>query len=360
MHGNVTYHGGNEIRGVILSTEATTDAPLLRVPRRLWLTLSNFPVLTEVPLGSLNECAGVDTYTLKSAVAVALETASGAASFYSPYLEALPTFESYHAFHPRFASEVLLSEFAGLPAAAAVRSQRATDAVLRSCFNAWQGSESPELAVDGLRELSLDDLTLALARWRTRCYGIGNDEAALIPASDLLNTARANALNTIWRPTQEEFTLSVAMPVTANAELYDPYCAQCSNERLLAIWGVYLEDNTIPLEHSALLDCSKLREVTTAALLPEDSTSLTAPRCREAVLAADQGPLRCNFARLAHESCHRLWAAPAPSGAGDRAAVLLGEGARAELTAVEVAALYDQSAIHAVPAALLGNRREVE
>jgi len=149
-------------------------------------------------------------------------------------------------------------------------------------------------------------MQLALARTRTRVYGVDKNHSAIVPGADLLNTSPQKGLNTAWdfHRNPNRYSMTTKQSISAGQELYDSYCATCTNAGMLIPWGVYLEDNTNVMTALSAESCAKLRQpalvmLNTASLQP----GWTAPRCFQEKLAEDQGPLRCSLARLAWEQC---------------------------------------------------------
>lgn len=329
LRANVTSHGGASIRGVVSGARLGPAETLLRVPRKLWLTLEHFPELQRANLSKVPACVdlpgtGKGCSALKEVAAIAAETRKGDASFFAPYLRTLPTLAEIRSFHPLYAGTPIVADFGALSIVTYALRVQFSDNQTRDCFEAWRRSPERPSALAGL---SWGDYELALAWFRTRSYSVGLGEGALIPGSDLLNTAKRRSLNTAWSPDGGVFTLRTSASVPAGAELFDTYCSTCDNERMLTNWGVYLEDNPNALSDNKtkLIDCDAvnflpgegtadtLREAAEAAL-DLSPTALSearaegwrSPRCRR-TLASPQGPLRCSLARLAWEYCGRQW-----------------------------------------------------
>merc|ERR1712232_995346 len=210
----------------------------------------------------------------------------------------------------------LLRDFAGLHLSSRIQQMQTQDATMEACFKEWH--KQPHSKVS---HLTWDEVFTALIRWRTRCYGVGGG-TALIPGSDLLNTAPD--LNTGWKPPQKDgpFIVTVTRNVSVGTELYDSYCPSCDNLVFMSLWGIYVENN----HHASNVwqkksDCRSstssggtMREVVEAALFvgSEDISLMLAqgwkaPRCKQSTLRQPQGPLRCSMARLAWESCAKEW-----------------------------------------------------
>jgi len=372
MKVNTTRHGGLGIRGIVVEGDGLHDSQsILSVPKRLWLHMDNFPELHS-PFATLEnmipkEC---DRETLKAGVALALETFKGTASFYHPYLKSLPTLDDYRSYHPRLASTGLLQEFEALDITKSIRALQSLDEHLGMCFASLQnasqakcqGTEQQGGCIPNLSELTEEDLQLALPRWRTRVYGMADGSAAMIPSSDLLNTAKSELLNTNWRPTSNVFNLTASGRVPGGSEVYDSYCTDCNNAAMLKIWGIYMEDNNNEASNIGS-DCESagLRQVAESILdlhsvnIHDGTMHWNAPRCKQSPDATAQGPMRCSFARLAWETCADIWLHRETHQQQDKELgdiAVLGQGSLASMSAEKIASLIDQSAIHRVPKAL--------
>jgi len=320
LAGNATFHGGNTIRGVVSTAGLVKDEVLAAVPRKLWIETAHFPAIDKADINALDACGShmsVGTRDrIKLAAAIAVEEKKGAVSFFYPYLSTLPTLADFRTFHPGFAGDVLMKDFGSLPTVSFAVRQQARDREVFWCFDSWKHSpESPAAHVDWL------DFELALFQVRTRAYHVG-EKPALIPGTDLLNTASDTALNTDWQANDDFFFLSAPSPVAAHVEVYESYCRDCSNSALLDLWGVYEEDNVYGV-HEGDVDCDawtsghrrSLRDVvedtvntTESGLAFARTHVLTAPRCRSgAPNSQEQGPLRCSLSRLAFEYCAQAW-----------------------------------------------------
>lgn len=378
LAGSATRHGGATVRGIVATEPLPNGTLLLEVPRRLWLTLENFPAFRDARLDGLDGCPTErERLMLQLSAVIATERRKGAASFYHVYLQKLPTLADFRAFHPRLAREQLLADFAALPLAEEMRAAQRKDEALKRCFAAW--SRTPGSPVAGL---TWEDMEQAVFLVRTRAYNTagawGRWEPSLIPASDLLNV-HPSKVSARWVPSG-----SVEGPTTfklfadsgpdrpeiaAGEELYEEYCGLCDNDRFMSIWGIYLEANRH--RSKAAVDCGatagslesqararKLRAAAEAALDVDGGAAALAagwgaPRCKAATQAdPDQGPLRCSLARLAWEHCAGAWG---HLGWGLPAKAVRPAGA-AQLSAADAVHLIDGSAIRAVHPALLSPR----
>lgn len=346
-----TQHGGFSIRGVVSTHDVPKHSTILEIPEKLWLEGASNKVINNTNF----DCSVVEK-NIRVAIVVALETQKGAASFWAPYLGQLPSLEDYESFHPRFTKKPLLDDFSSLGLVQTIKLLQENDAGLESCFGQWQKvikskaelKDVPELK--NFNKLTWNDMRLALARTRTRVYKVGNDtnRSALIPGSDLLNTAPASALNTLWDFEGPKFKIT-ALKVSEGQELYDAYCGSCTNDNMLSIWGVYLEDNANKMKPASLASCSALKKPAMEVLdTGKQDAKWTAPRCKKEALSGDQGPLRCSFARLAWESCAVHWKLEA-----DKGAVSLEQWSPSPAEHATLAAAVDGSSIHDVHPALL-------
>lgn len=319
LHAGPTSHGGMEVRGILTNKGLAAKETLLSVPRKLWIERDNFVAYTNSSLDDLSACH-MDPLTLevlRLASAMAVEAKDGSKSFYSPFINSLPSLSDFQSFFPRFAESSLLLDFRALPIAEFAEEMQDRDDNTRACFEAWRGHPgSPE----GLAKLDWEqDMTLALVRIRTRSYFV-NGRPVQIPGSDLLNTGKKSALNTKWSANRESFKLLADRNASEGEELYEFYCDGCDNNRMMSTWGVYLEDNPNYLSAKEKVDCGskRLREAAEAVLVvPAEGSAAatemlenkwTAPRCRSSALSGGtQGPMRCSFARLAYEYCSTDW-----------------------------------------------------
>lgn len=265
---SMTSHSGISVRGVVSAGSVQPNELILRVPRNLWITLSNFPAVGGAKLGHIPECSAISSYdrNFRMWVITALEGKAGDQSFWAPYLRTLPQFADYRSFHPQLGDMRLLSEFQELPLVSIARQRRAELEASWLCLQAWQ--RQPDTP-PGLRGLLYEDLLLGAMRWKTRDYGVNSTTNALVPGADLMNTERSTLLNTRWGMTRPEdgFTVRANNNVGDGGELYDAYCRNCNNSRMMLLWGIYLEENTVPVEDLPADSCTQtLWQVTAASL----------------------------------------------------------------------------------------------
>lgn len=328
LKSNMTYHRGFPVRGIISTESIWSWTSVLTIPRNLWIDRDTFAETKAVSLPDTEVCrrmhAPTDGDALKFVAGLALENKKGSDSFYYPWLRSLPSFADFHSFLPRLMEPTVRSDFAVLPFVTAMVKAQEQDMAIKQCFEAWQ--TEPNSLVGSV---PWQDISTMLSTYRTRALD-GGGMPFMIPAMDLLNTENADKATVHWDIAIDAFTLSTEFGgLHAGAELTEEYCPGCSNFELMAIWGIYLEDNLNDLQDMDTSFChsnpssggvnnftgsrpsASLRQVT-EAMLDIESLSLNsnwrAPRCQtERVMALEQGPLRCSLARLAWEQCHAEW-----------------------------------------------------
>jgi len=332
LRASTTFHGGAAIRGVITTAQLPVDESLMMIPRKLWFTLDKFVEVQAANLSAFGKtCDGLQGDSLdqlKIAAALALEEKKGTASFWYPFLRALPSLKDFRTFYPQFAEPIVLAEFRELPVIATAKAWQTQDDRARGCFQSWRRSEISGHTVlgQGMRMLEWTDMQLALAQFRTRRYQVDYNNA-MMPGSDMFNTAPSKSINSAWSADAEGFTIRTYASVPSDSEILDPYCTDCDNDRMMVGWGVYLERNMNALARAGSVNCNavvahgdgsafrSLRQATQAMLrldgdgLAQLATDgLSAPRCvAHNTRSADQGPLRCGLARLAWEFCAQSW-----------------------------------------------------
>jgi len=310
--------GGASVRGLQTTDELSDKTTFLSIPPRLWLLPSHFPKFANAELPS--KCRHTaKPHGLKFAAALAAEVAKGNSSFYYTYLKLLPSAADFHSFLPRMMDAPLQSDFAALPLVTSVQDSQADDKGTQECFAQWvKPSLSPA------RGLTWEQVHLALNWIHTRGFTIMQnfgtmDMIALIPAADMINTARPGDLNVQWSFSDTEYTMQTDSSVASGTELRDFYChsddseGSCDNNEMMKHWGVYVEDNPVPVLGNAEVCAGEqgrhMKQLTEDAL--QDPASITSgwlsPRCRSSTLSQQQGPLRCSLARLAWETCVKLW-----------------------------------------------------
>lgn len=315
-------HGGFEVRGLLVNETLPKGAVLLRLPQQLWVGMHSFP---ELAAGRrlIRECERPGESIVTVAAGLALEARQGSASRYAPLLRMLPTLGDFRSFYPLLAEGPLLADFGELPV---LRSLHAHDlmqmAEVEACFSAWRAApESP------LRGLSSEELLLFYYSLLTRRFEQSRSAVFIMPAADILNTAKGPDINANWEFRGDAFEIKATQALQPGTELLSLYCKACDNELMLHNWGVYLEDNPYKLNAIEAVNCSaawsraerpgasaeSLRAAALAVLEAESAEHAgregwNAPRCRPAALAGlEQGPLRCSLARLAWEKCAEQW-----------------------------------------------------
>lgn len=316
LQGSYREHGGANIRGVISTSSSPPGTVLMTLPKHLWiwehtsifadLIGSMEALLMESP--SCSAVNGKEVSKMMIAAGMAREKAKGNASDLHLALKALPSLHDYQSFHPRLAGPEILRDFKSLAISGTIRAQQVVDTSLRHCFTELKNKTS---SIAGIEWPHVHE---ALEQIRTRAFGSKDlpGSPVVIPLADLLNTSPAQEHNTLWHLSAENFTMSTAgkVPVAANAELFDSYCAKCNNKDMLLLWGIYLETNS-----NRGLECSQrsasdksLHNATMAMLETKKHPTWAAPRCKAAVFEAPQGTMRCSLARLAWEACSSHWA----------------------------------------------------
>merc|ERR1719353_1111661 len=94
LKGNLTQHGGANIRGVVTTSALTGDykTTLFEVPKSLWLLLGNFPTFSQSVLPSTSECndlADWEAYRIKLAAAIVTESKKGMNSLHYAHIHGL-------------------------------------------------------------------------------------------------------------------------------------------------------------------------------------------------------------------------------------------------------------------------------
>eukprot|EP00929_Paragymnodinium_shiwhaense_P006824 TRINITY_DN110788_c0_g1_i1.p1 TRINITY_DN110788_c0_g1~~TRINITY_DN110788_c0_g1_i1.p1 ORF type:complete len:511 (-),score=113.87 TRINITY_DN110788_c0_g1_i1:132-1664(-) len=322
-----TEHGGQTVRGIVTkeamkkSAKNDKSTQLLRIPKKSWMTLDNFPEMRDSKL----DCSD-NAKELKMCTAIAIEAKKGKDSAWDAYLATLPTYNDFHSFYPRWAEAELLDEFAGLELTDTMGEMQKDEAKVKQCWDNWRSSANAK-AVNGIGSTKWDDVRLALARWRTRNHNItdskGNYSHALLPAADLMNTGIADEINTNWwfedtdgDGDEDTYILDIKKDVQAGEELYESYCPTCSNTWMLMSWGIYVENNNVETDNIPQT-CQSLSGRIAEYLDKDDfPAGLRSPRCKPTTFKLVQGPMRCAFARLAYEACQ---GPSQPDGKGEEA-----------------------------------------
>eukprot|EP00929_Paragymnodinium_shiwhaense_P099903 TRINITY_DN6181_c0_g1_i1.p1 TRINITY_DN6181_c0_g1~~TRINITY_DN6181_c0_g1_i1.p1 ORF type:complete len:613 (-),score=232.06 TRINITY_DN6181_c0_g1_i1:59-1897(-) len=298
-------HGGSFARGIVAKSDMKNDEVLFAIPKSMWIHIDNFP---EMKASSLS-CGWVST---RIVTALAMEIQKGTSSTWWPYIENLPTREDFKRFYPRWAKEELLEEFDGTTFVADIRTKRSDEQTLRECWENWRSEHAKKGDKPDLGNLSWKEMELAYAWWRSRNYGF-DDQNALIPVSDFMNTAPKSDFNARWKAkssqgengTKDYFEVFATADVAAGTEYYESYCRECSNWKFLETWGIYMEDNPIRTDKEGVDVCARIMPKALEALEnpSKKSENMTAPRCKKETIEKAQGALRCNMARLAFEAC---------------------------------------------------------
>jgi hypothetical protein len=319
LHGTFFQHGDANVRGVVAASEVSKDTNVMVIPKRLWLEPSNYPEFVNSQLPSSCDVGG--SYwekELKFSAGIASEAQKGQSSFYYPYLKNLPSMADFESFVPWTMDQDVQSDFAALPLISDVRDVQSHFQKMQRCFDAWaQASRSPAKTV------TWEQTLLAMFWLRTRSYTLwGGDEAnnVMIPGVDMVNTVEGSDLNVDYNVSEDGFTMmTYNHPISSGGELVENYCSNCTNAKMVWLWGVYLERNpfTIPSDAKSCTGQAgmHMKEVTQAALKSVSTISVAgqrSPRCVEETLQKQQGPLRCSMARIAWETCARAWGVTSP------------------------------------------------
>eukprot|EP00929_Paragymnodinium_shiwhaense_P015019 TRINITY_DN123020_c0_g1_i1.p1 TRINITY_DN123020_c0_g1~~TRINITY_DN123020_c0_g1_i1.p1 ORF type:complete len:603 (+),score=173.38 TRINITY_DN123020_c0_g1_i1:117-1925(+) len=304
----MTYHSGNTVRGIVAAEDLPKEKELLRIPKKLWLTLDNFPDIRDAPL----ECGPEDGQKeLRMVTAIAREQVKGQASDWYGYLNTLPSKDDFTSFYPKWMKEDVMKEFKSLMMVKQVKLLQQEDGKIQTCWDKWKSKTT----LHGFSDVAWDDVLLAKARWSTRNHNIsgslGNYSHALLPAADLMNTGPLKSLNTVWGfwdldgdGEEDAYILTTKNAVRSGEELYESYCPKCTNHNMLLSWGVYVEDNAVDEVGETVGNCESAMKAADKYLNKENWPLKTrAPRCKKEVKDAQQGPLRCSLSRLVWETC---------------------------------------------------------
>eukprot|EP00746_Dinoflagellata_sp_MGD_P068128 gnl/MRDRNA2_/MRDRNA2_28090_c0_seq1.p1 gnl/MRDRNA2_/MRDRNA2_28090_c0~~gnl/MRDRNA2_/MRDRNA2_28090_c0_seq1.p1 ORF type:complete len:430 (+),score=73.84 gnl/MRDRNA2_/MRDRNA2_28090_c0_seq1:75-1364(+) len=379
LQGAFRSHGGASIRSVISTEDLPKGTVLMNLPRNTWIwegtpafsdLVGQKEAVSQNPSCRLSPPQEITKMIV--AAGMAREKAKGTDSTLYLALKSFPTYNDYYSFHPRLAGPEILRDFGSLGISEIIKAQQVIDSNLQQCFIAWKSNSS---SIDGVEWLNVHE---ALEQIRTRAFGvpeIPGHPAVVIPLADLLNTAPAPEYNTLWHAGTAAFTMT-AKGSSANAELYDPYCAKCDNKIMLLRWGIYLEDNS---NRGLSMKCAThqasnklLHDATIAALETQKNFNWTAPRCKAAVFKTPQGAMRCSLARLSWEACGSQWAGNASLGVSFRGLSLSSNNKAAKRFkssqskrsaskqwAIMQATLLDQSYRHQLHPALLTDSSHV-
>jgi hypothetical protein len=317
LHGTFFQHGDANVRGVVASDEVSADSSVMTIPKKLWLEPRNYPDFMNSELPS--SCDIGDSYwqrEVKFSAAIASEVQKGTSSFYYPYLKNCPTMADFESFVPWTMDQDIQTDFAALPLGKDVKDVQAHFKRMQTCFDSWaQASNSPAKSV------TWEHTLLALFWLRTRSYTVWDKalnagENVMIPGVDMVNTVEGSDLNVDYRISEEGFSMmTYNHPVSSGVELVENYCSNCTNAKMVWLWGVYLESNPFTINAEPGVCTGEagmhMKEVTTASL--KDVASLKvdnqrrSPRCLKETLERKQGPLRCSMARIAWETCATSW-----------------------------------------------------
>mmetsp|Transcript_59934 Transcript_59934/g.126878 ORF Transcript_59934/g.126878 Transcript_59934/m.126878 type:complete len:514 (-) Transcript_59934:89-1630(-) len=336
FHAASIPHAQTRIRGLVSSQDVEASHVLLRVPEKLWFRLENFQEASEARIRQLPACSQRSIATrnlIKLAAAIAVEIHKGPNSWYSEFLQQLPTLAYYRTFHLHFAKEDILRDFSDLPVTPLLRHMQSHDEELKTCFESWQTDRAKVGGPWELPSVSWENMELALMHVRTRAVSLGQHRGvAVVPGLDFFNTAGRTSHNVEWSLKENASFVEVTTKrgVPKGRELFTQYCKGCDNSRLLVHWGVMLDDNEHRLDPkadrgfcnvapsstavaSAGYDSAVALRNLVASLLDEGSTATSRPRCLAVTQASPQeaarrqAPLRCALAMLALEYCADTW-----------------------------------------------------
>jgi hypothetical protein len=307
-------HGDANVRGVVASSDVSPESSVMVIPKKLWVEPSKYPEFLNSQLPS--SCDVGDSYwqrEVKFSAAIASEIQKGRSSFFFPYLTTLPTTADFESFVPWTMDQDIQSDFAALPMAKDVRDVQAHFQRMATCFDAWaQARNSPAKGV------TWENTLLALFWLRTRSYtlwGKNGGENVMIPGVDMVNTVEGSDLNVDYRISEEGFSMmTYSHPISSGVELVENYCSNCTNTRMVWLWGIYLESNPFTINAEPGVCAGEagrhMKEVTAASLQDAASVKVASqrsPRCLKETLERTQGPLRCSMTRIAWETCAATW-----------------------------------------------------
>jgi len=296
-------HGGALIRSLVATRDIPEGTRLFSVPKKLMITLDNYPDLLAAEPACSAAVGSWRLQSLKEIVAVAMENQRGS----NLWLKQMPSLTEFQAFHPVLARLQVQRDFQQLPLMERMHGKNAMEGqqLNKSCFDTWKrSSEAPP----GLPGIDWDtDMQQALASWQSRQYGSRRTKYNRMVPPDFANCTYADGVNMEYF-TDESDTWSfwTKREVKAGEELFENYCSR-DNEKNMESFGVYLEDNPAKpptVDESA---CRALQPLIQKSLdAPSPGTTARVPKCKATTSSdPDQGPLRCNLARLAYEQCRR-------------------------------------------------------
>eukprot|EP00930_Biecheleria_cincta_P033385 TRINITY_DN23125_c0_g1_i1.p1 TRINITY_DN23125_c0_g1~~TRINITY_DN23125_c0_g1_i1.p1 ORF type:complete len:384 (-),score=57.03 TRINITY_DN23125_c0_g1_i1:30-1181(-) len=284
-----TTHSGASVRGVVTNQATRAGEVLVSIPRNLWFAEPDIDFAGVDELGKLSS-----NDDLPVSIALALEDKKAKRSKWAAYISHLPTLQDFESFYVRFASAELLRRFAPLDFAANVGALQTMDDWDRKRFEHWNDKHR--------HDIDWNDVRLAMARWRTRNYFLPHTNIrALMPLSDMLNTAPRDELNTFWDDVEDDkFEVKVNSSLSPGSELYESYCPTCVNDDMLQGWGIYFERNPNKVNHSEV--SPSFMHFVSKLLEANPTQGMLAPRCKSSTLQMPQGAIMCAFARIAWET----------------------------------------------------------
>jgi len=296
-------HGGILIRGLVATRDIPKSTKLFSVPKKLMITLDNYPDLLAAEPACSSTVGSSRLQSLKEIVAVALEKQRGN----NLWLKQMPSLTEFQEFHPVLAGLRVQRDFQWLPLMERMHGKNARDGqqLDKSCFDSWKRSSAAPPGLSGVNWGA--DMQLALASWQSREYGSLRTKYNRMVPPDFANCTYADGVNMEYFCDESDtWSFWTTRDVKAGEELFEDYCSR-DNEKNMESFGVYLEDNpTKPptLDGSACRALQPMIQKSLDAPLPGNTARV--PKCKVTISSdPDQGPLRCNLARLAYEQCQR-------------------------------------------------------
>lgn len=297
---------GFKARGIAATGAIKEGDTLFEIPKGMWIHIDNFP---DVKSTDIN-CGYTSTRVV---TALALEIQKGEKSNWHTYIENMPSRADLKRFYPRWAADELMETFNGLSIVEDMTKKRGWEQDHRECWEKWSKKHKKSGNKPDLGDLTWNEMEFAYALWRSRNYGFGDGENALIPVSDFMNTSPSSEFNARWRAsnkggdengTLDVFKVLATANMSSDDEFLESYCRECSNFKMLETWGIYMEDNPVAPDKANKTVCEKVMPKAKSNLEEKkENEKHTAPRCKTETLDKEQGPLVCSFSRFAWEVC---------------------------------------------------------
>jgi histone-lysine N-methyltransferase SETD3 len=224
---SMTIKMGQRSRQVHATRSLLPDELVLHIPVNLMITTE---VARQSESGKLLEGLG-DNVEPADYIAAYLLQAKREGGFWAPYVDMLPTDFSHN---PLLFSEAELAELTGSYFLRFIRKQMASDA---SIFDRLP----PALKENGFTR---EEFTWARLLVISRSYGVvvrGKRTTAMVPLADMFEYHSATYVRWI-ADCETGFIVAARGPVEAGSPIYQYYGERC-NAKLLAIYGVCLEEN---------------------------------------------------------------------------------------------------------------------